>query len=302
MSEINRKRGFAILGVALLVESGLGLWTSLPTSDAPSAESSLVPIMTVMTHGLLPAALGIFMIASTRKPAFLPIAVRAAFVTTVAIVVSGVVPQVLHLDSRGGSFAFQPASLLLMNLGAPILWASALALTDHPGDPVLLKHGRLSAGMVQLGFVFQCVVRLRTWGTTGLSSNLANTASAWAVLFTLASVVDIAADLVLLWASINAVRTPIDEDTVRRRAARSHRLMMWNAILVPLTSILFSLSSAVQDPTASVLGTGLWWIALYPTLLVATTFALARWYQLQFAATTSLIDRSGGVQSTGEPS
>jgi hypothetical protein len=300
MSEIGRRRGFAILGVALLVEAGLGL---LPSSAqaGPDADGNLL-VLAVLTHALLPAALGIFMIASSRKEAFVSIAVRASFVTIVGIVVSGVVPQLERLDSLRGSFAFQPASLLLMSLGAPILWASALVRKDHPGDPALLKFGRISAGLIQLGFVFQCALRLRTWAMMGRSGGISDPASTAGVLLALASLLDIAGDLLLLWASIEGVRTSTDEDTVRRRAERTHRLLMWNMILVPLTSLLVSLSTYFQDPTVSILGTGLWWIALYPTILVATTFALARWYQLQFAASMSPIDRSGGVQSTGEPS
>ena len=301
MNEIDRNRGFGILAAALLVEACLGLLPSFSAQAAPDAEGNLL-IVAVLTHALLPAALGIFMLASIRKEAFLPIAVRAAFVTIVGIVVWGLVPQLVLLESLRGSFAFQPASLLLMSLGAPILWASALVRKDHPGDPALLKFGRISAGMIQLGFVFQCAVRVRSWGMMGVSGNFTDSAAAGGILFALASLLDIAADLILLWASIEGVRTPIDEDTVRRRAERTHRLMMWNMILVPLTSLLFSLSSYFQNPTVSILGTGLWWIALYPTILVATTFVLARWYRLQFAASGPLIERSGGVQSTGEPS
>jgi hypothetical protein len=300
MSEIPPRRALVLLGSVLLVEAVLAL-VSGDSARGDSNPDALAPVLFALTHALLPAGLALFLFCAVRNDVFIPIAVKAAFVIIVGVEVYGLILQLRAPGSGHWATTFQPFSVLMLTLGSPVLWASALVRRDHPGDPALHKYGRLAAGLIQLGFVFQCVVRLRTSADLQYVLDPAQPSAAGATMVA-ATLVEIAADVVLLAASIQALRTPADEDAVRRRAERTHRLMRTNLLLLPVASLFYSLTNYLQAGSLAQLGGNVWRIMFFPTLLVATTFVLARWYRLQFAASASLIERSGGVQSTGEPS
>jgi hypothetical protein len=280
------RRASIVLGSALVLEGWLGFMLRLSTlwDDKRHPEPLY---LAVLTEAIPPAVLGLLLLVSVWKPRFIPRATRAGFSTIVALIVPSFFAQFLYWGHGSGLFLFSPLASIVTTLGVPFLWASAILRTEHPGDAGLQKVGRIGAGLVQLGFVLQFVALAGYWRTFGYEEGRMTLAG---VLFSLASVMEIGESLLLLWASVQSVRTAPEDAVIQDRAVKIHRLMkIW--VLVSLaTGLLHALSFSelkFQD-----MGVDVWNLALGTTVQLATTFALAREYLLQFGATVPPMARS----------
>jgi hypothetical protein len=283
-------RAIPALGAAIVIEAALTAW--MPGTVG-------VPVLTFLLTALLPAAVGAHMLVCHRRDRFPALSMRLAFAALVGLGVA-VVARYLATWHQGSSlFLLQPLAMTLANVGVPLLWGSALARHLHPADASLQKIGRVGAGLIQLGFVFEFVVRLRSWDM--MQSMMSGADPAATGLHALSSLLDIAANVALLWASVQAMRTATDDETLLRRVRRTHRLLTWWIVLFPLQVLLFHVAMRLRgmpsDPNfAREFGSTLAHLLLSVTLLTATSFVVARWLRLQFATSPSPIPRSGGVE------
>jgi hypothetical protein len=141
---------------------------------------------------------------------------------------------------------FYIVNTLLISLGAPFLWGAALARRQEPGSLAAQKAGRLSAGAVQLGFIFLFAAEVRMlerFGNIGRSG-----AGLESALFALNQLVTLVERILILWASIESVRTAVDEEVIVRRAVRINRLMGGWLLLVGLSIILSHAHARVAYP------------------------------------------------------
>lgn len=259
------------------------------------------PVLSLLGRVILPAALGAFTLVLHRKATGAPLLRLAALIgiggmelcLSAGVILQGYVRALGLLEIVGN---------LIIAVAAPALWGSALARLELPGDLPLQATGRKFAGLVQLAFVFRFVGRVQFWG--GFGSMGAGSEAFYAVW----SLTQIADSVVLLWASIEAVRTTRDADAVRYRAGKIHRWMRIWIVVVVLSGFAMNAVQLVQGgETAGAVVTHFCTLAQIVTSTMIAVFAVA-WAcgaqapTLQFPASGSLIGRSGDVESTGDPS
>ena len=287
MSDDRLRRGLIFLGYGLLFEGFLGFVLRLSTLwDVASRPEPIYLFMP--TQALMPAIFGLITLVSVWNNRFIPGAARAGFSAVVALIICHFFTQFGSWGSISAILIFFPLGSLLFSTAVPLLWASALIRADHPEDAALQKFGRVGAGLVQLGFVLQFVAHVEWIRRFGVSGDFR---SPYAAAYAVASTTEIVEHLLLLWASVESVRTAHELETVRTRAARIHRLMKaW--LLVGLgSSLIYDLSNSLAG--ASSLVVEVLHSTLWQTVQLATTFALARGYLLQFGATDPPTARSG---------
>lgn len=263
-----------VLALLILVESAVAFAPGglpHPSESAPSYQT--VPSRTVlnlMSALLLPVGVAALISIRTDSKARLKrIAVFALAIQILSdtLTLSGWLSG--PFLSRFGVLHF-PA-FLLVESAAPLLWASALARRDRPLDPGLQKIGRLSAGLIQLGFVF-------TFAYEALST------AAWRRVGTVGGTYGMYAlgmlihRLLILWASIDSVRASAEEEVVRHRAHRIHKLMVGWLIAAATTTaastIMWKVASNSGD--SGELRYTFWRSAVHMTLTLTTTAAVTR--------------------------
>jgi hypothetical protein len=182
--------------------------------------------------------------------------------------------QMSNLNSYG---LFHVANTFLLYLGAPVMWGAALARRVDPRSLEAQKAGRISAGAVQLGFVFLFASEMHRFAQFPSSFNQSGPGAATA-FYALMQLSEIAERILLLWASIVSVRTAVDDETILRRAERIHRLLGGWLLLGALTAILangFSLASA-SWAGSSLLTRYVWRSAVLIPLTYAVALAVFR--------------------------
>jgi len=212
-------RWLLFVGIALLVEAAVGFLPAV--RDAGPGELSQF-----VQSACAAAAGGATLMAARRRasPEILRAFLWIAFIALGGLKVSVYLSYGFDSVLRNSSILLSNASWSMLGFGAPILWAAALARTDNPGDAVTQKVGRIAGGLIQLGFVLLFASEATTWATfmrfrgTGLMPF--GGYGFW-------QAIQVADRVLLLWASIESVRTDADEETLRQRAARIHRLMGW---------------------------------------------------------------------------
>jgi hypothetical protein len=226
---------------------------------------------------LLPGLLGGATLVASRRPAGRQLPSLLIWLAALAILGNGI-PYLFQLIEYSNRMVFLPffgyLSSLLQELAAPALWGAALLRRDEPGNFRLQKLGRVSAGLVQLGFVLLFVSEMQSWSSYGfLNSSDPGTGA----VFALIKVSELAGRLLLLWCSIQSVRSSTDESVIRLRARKIHQLMtawMW---LMGLTMILWIVYGRLQSqgsaPTA--LAYEFWRGAVTVTTILAATFLVA---------------------------
>jgi len=283
------RRGLIVLGFALLLEVCIGFLLRLSSIWNPATRPEPLYLF-VPTLAIAPAMFGLFSLASVWNERFIAGAARAGFSAIVALTLGTFIVQFANWGPGSGFFLFYPLSSTATDVGVPLLWASALIRTEHPNDAGLNRIGRVGAGLVQLAFVLQFVALAQSWRSFGYQQPHQTLAG---VFYILASTAEIAESVLLLWTSVESVRTASDETVVRDRALRIHRLLKIWVFVWFATSLFYSISFHVSDPTISEVIVDLWRAALETTVPLATTFALARGYLLQFGPTVSPTARSG---------
>lgn len=262
-------RWLHFVGLALLFVSALGF---LP--GVRQVGSLEFPRLIVSACAAL--AGGVTLIASRRRSS--PEVLLAFLWTTFAAIAGMMVAE--HLAYAGFALRWNSAMLFgttsgsLFGFGAPVVWGSALARLDDAAGVQAQKAGRISAGAVQLGFVFLFASEVRQWGM--MSSGMGMTGGA-ASAFAASQAFQLVDRVLLLWATVESVRTAADEETIRRRASRIHRLMAWWVVLSLVTDVGGTLLIQ-RSPYAAPSGTLLhaFWRILVPKgLAVAAALAVS---------------------------
>jgi hypothetical protein len=265
-------RWLPFVGVALLVEAALGFLPHVRQADSGALPQIVNAVCSAMAGGAT-------LIAARRRSAT---EIRA-FLWITFIALGG-----LHLAAYAASgklesymltshFIFGNASWSLIGCGAPILWGTALARLEDPGNPSLQKLGRIAAGLVQLGFVFLFASEVGMWGRFG-SSAFGSGAAAYGA----SQALQVADRVLLLWCSIDSVRTAVDDDMTRRRASRIHRLMSWWVLLSLLANIFSQIVMQMQTGSPNSIQSYLHTFVrmlIYQTIVIAATLAVALHFQ-----------------------
>jgi hypothetical protein len=230
-----------LLGAVLLV-GGLGGLARQVAPEGLEYIAQIIICLAVIVAGL--SALRVW-----RRPAAVGIVklfLASDLVAMTLILCLGFVEMFQQMSNLSSYGLFQVVNTLLLYLGAPVLWGAALARRDAPGSLEAQKLGRLSAGAVQLGYVFLFAAEAHRFAQFPSSFNQSG-AGAAAAFYALMQLSELAERILLLWASIVSVRTAVDEETIVRRAVRINRLLGAWLLLGGLTLILshaFSLASS----------------------------------------------------------
>lgn len=234
-------RWLHLVGIALLVEAAVAF---LPNVRDPGSNK-----FALVAHSACVAVAGGAALITARRRSS-PDVIRAflwiCFLAIGGMTIAGSLGLVnSDYALRNSSYIFGTASWSMVVFGAPVLWGAALARRDVPSDLPARKAGRIAAGVVQLGFVFLFVSELRTWGMMGYlgGSSYVSTAAA---SYGISQATHLADRILLLWATVESVRTPVDEETVVRRAVRIHKLMSWWILISLLSSVLGQLAQQMQ--------------------------------------------------------
>jgi hypothetical protein len=286
------------IGLALIAEALLILAPPVEQYRQSSNfyGTPLSRIFLFVGQGILPGLLGGAMLATLRRPSAVAVSVWAAFACIVGMSLESFAAWTVA-DFKGRIlWTFLPTSALLSSIAAPILWGSALARRENPASLPLQKLGRISAGVIQLSFVFQFVAQVpQARGFASMGSSVDPSFVIW-------SLGEVVGNLILLWATIEALRTNPDESAVRFRAERTHKLMrVWLGVFAGV-AIVIQLVQIANSRDYRSLVVQLWSTTEFVTIQVAAGFVLARRYRVQFPASSPPLERSGGVVSTGESS
>lgn len=270
MDETPRRleRWLPFLGIALLVEAVLAILT-------PALVNGAFPPVRIV-NGLLVAIAGTACLVTSRASASFPY--PRAILVLIFLAMGSV--QLLGFGRMQGThrldaFAlFYVASHLLMSFGAPILWGSALMRRENPASSAAEKSGRMSAGLLQLGFVFMFVAELWTFNAI---AHMASQSPGVLALFAIGRVIEVAARILLLWSSVDAVRLATDETVVLRRMDRTTRFMGWWFGLHGLGAILENVQGFQQTDMDRVMILGYGWRSVVVlTATLAAALAVAR--------------------------
>jgi len=203
-------RWLPLLGVALIFEA-------VAVAGIRQSQSTDVGAITA----ILGAALGVVTLLRHFRP--LP---PASWVTAgFAVFVYGAMTlaeSLVTLDLKRGGDPLRPLDFPARTLtvgGAVLFWAAALARRDHPADEKLARLGRIGAGLAQVGFLFSFVRELSVWGNLSRYSN--DNAS-----FAVYSVLRLIYRALLLWASIQMMRSGTDPEVLRKRFTAVHHLLI----------------------------------------------------------------------------
>jgi hypothetical protein len=203
-------RWLPLLGVALIFEAV----AVAGIRQSPRADIGAIT-------AILGAALGVVTLLRHFRPLPPSSWVTAGF----AVFIYGamtLVESFVTLDlNRGGDplrhLEF-PARTLTVG-GAVLFWAAALARRDHSSDERLARLGRIGAGLAQVGFLFSFVREISVWGNLRWYSN--DNAS-----FAVYSVVRLIYRVLLLWASIQMMRSGTDPEVLQKRFTGVHHLLI----------------------------------------------------------------------------
>ena len=295
------ERQLPLLGILLLVEAALAALPPMATLAVKGTGSfpgvSWLPF--VLGHLVFPGVLGALVVAMHRRTTGTALLPWASLIAIAGNEMS--LTGWAYLGTPRTLALCEPISSLLLSVALPVLWGSALVRLRDPGNPSLQSTGRKAAGLVQLAFIFRFAARFQFLGSVGSFSSINAGYAVW-------SLVEIVESLILLWASVESVRSAPDADAVRDRAARIHKLLrVWLVVIFlgsTVTNVLQLVASS--DP---VLGLAYQMLTLVTFLTLTVTAAAAvtrhcraRIAGVQFPASDPLTGRSGGVESTGEPS
>jgi hypothetical protein len=286
-------RWLPLLGCALILEALLCFTPRISSpgrTDTPGLGSAGLTLFWGC-NALLPGLLGVLSLATRRWAVNGTALARLAMATLLGVELVSI--YWIFGGSSGVLQAFHPISWLLIGTTAPLLWGTALARRQQPGDLRLRKLGRIFAGLIQLGFVPQFIARIGTWDLYGIME--ARTSSFSAAAGALGWLLQTASDVLLLWATFESVRTAFDENDVRRRAERIHQLMRRWVALAPFSWILFTFSYQNLD-LSDVVSYELWRAGLFISVTTTAAFAVARRCRLQFPDPRPPMGRSGGVE------
>lgn len=259
-------RFLPLLGVALIVEALLAFSPWISTQGQVEGPVGLA--FFYLTSAALPALLGAMTLMGLRRPSTGVRTMRFAYVVVAGLLLISSAWIFTSAYFRALYLCY-PISALLAGLGVPALWGSAIVRISDPGNAELQKLGRISAGLVQVGFVFQFFSRLQSWGMMGQQSGIV----------VLQSLLDVAENVLLLWASVDALRTPKDVGDVHRRAFRIHRLMQcWLVLLLMGTALQGLRLGFLEEQSKVAAAYWVWRGILGITATIATAFLTARRY------------------------
>lgn len=288
-------RWIAPLAIALIAETlAAGFpWIEVYCAQETCLQNPWSHVLLYVGYASIPALFGIVTLLALRIPRMTGAARALGFVAMLGMEVSMFSSWVS--TPFGPTFAiFHILSAVLISMATPLLWGSALARLENPGNLLLQKAGRMAAGVIQLGFVFRFVARIRNSGFYGsMGSSVDPSTAIWMLG-------DLVESLILLWATVESLRAVPDDESVRDRAAKVHKLMRAWVLAILLTSGVSNIVQFAQSHRAVSAAYYLWTGAVYVTVTLAATYVVARCFRLQFPLSDPLTERSGGVVSTGD--
>jgi len=254
-------RWLLILAVALIAEAGTAYASGLKTP--PGCALAIVA-----------AALGAVTLLTSRRPETDPSSWTIARFAALSLVAILLINSYIYL-SPGNFVRRAPLTLLslpagmFMGLGGALLWSAALALRDHPRHPGLAKIGRIGAGVAQLGFIFAFMPEV---------SLLGRTFGSMPTTYPLLSLARLVVRVLLLWASVEMMRAPLEPDLLRVRFVKVNRLMMaWASVMVVQSLVIFGTTPGERYPGPFHLFMRNF---IYQTAIVAATLLVARRFRV----------------------
>jgi len=225
----------------------------------------------------LSAAMGIVTLLRFLRPEKDPASWSTAGFACISLAAVLIVNAFIYLSAfrsfRGLSLHyFNVPAMVLMGVGGTLLWSAALARREQPDHPRLERLGRIGAGIAQLGFVFAFIQEIPSMGRT---LSMSGATGFDASTFAMYSMVRMVVRILLLWASVEMMRTASDEDVIRRRLSKVHHLMTAWAVAMTINSAVIFLATRPNTPLALPLPQ-FWRNVVYVTVTVTAAFTLAR--------------------------
>ena len=160
---------------------------------------------------------------------------------------------------------FSIPALVLMGAGGALLWAAALARYDHPDHPRLDQLGRIGAGIAQLGFFFAFINEIPSFGRSF---------DPGAPTFAVNSLVRLVVRILLLWGSVQMMRSASEREVLLQRFVQVHYVMVgWACMMLVNSAAMYAMSS---PPFAKGGQPNFLRNLIYVTVIVITAFAFAR--------------------------
>jgi hypothetical protein len=268
-----------LLGGLLLVEALTATYPSLAQEgikEIPGIGTGAIPVY-YASFVFLPALFGAATLVASRRRSGYPLPASLPWLAALSIIGGGF-SYLFSLFEYSSRWAVLPmfgyASSVLHEMAAPVLWGSALARREEPGNLRAQKVGRISAGLVQLGFVFLFVSELQNYSWFE-GRNISDPGTG--AVFALLQGSTLAERLLLLWCSILSVRRAADESLIRLRARKIHRLMsvwMWLVGLSWISSVAYYRLLTPGSEQTSVAYQS-WRLALLISIQLSAAFAVA---------------------------
>jgi len=250
-------RWLPLLGVALIFE---GIAVAGIRQFRPTEVSSIIAV--------LGAALGVVTLLRYFRPPSDPSSWGTAGFAVFIYAAMTLAESYMTLDLQRGGDPLRhldfPARTLTVG-GATLFWASALARREHPVHERIALLGRIGAGLAQVGFLFSFVHELSSWANFSRYSN--DNAS-----FAVFSLLRLVYRVLLLWASIQMMRSGTDPEVLRNRFTGVHHLLIAWITLALLSGAVATFGFGAHAGALPFF----WRHVLSTTATVTVAFTLAR--------------------------
>lgn len=298
------KREFIFLGAVLALEAAAAAtpWFSGGASRLfPSESTAMTESVHFLTGVVLPGAVSFLVLVGSRSRAGSSLYLVQFAVSCVIVLGTQLRWMMLAATTvgRGGCLVLVSyLGWLFQVFSVPALWGTARALSEQPGSSHLRQTLRQAAGVVQLGFVFSFIGLIPELASLGSQAR----SPAWTTtLVVLAQLVELAGRLLLLWSSIQGVRTASNDDITLLRARRIHLSMIAWIASVGLMGFVRWVDQCILSPAAPGGTSGRLELLQFALMLTCTLVAAAAWARRLLAPArspaTAPLPRSG----TGNP-
>ncbi len=258
---MSRKRLLGLLAALALIEATVAFLPTVTRGGwSGGSDVKVDPIVgwgfsAAFGTALLLQAFLVVLALRSSYPHVARTSITALLLAETAFMVQSYLPM---LNGTHVAFPFlELVGYTLTSVAAPVLWGSAMARRDTPLDDRAARLGRVFAGLAQLGFMLLFCSQIYTYWRNNVADFFSGS---WASV--LLSACEVVWRIAVFWCSVEAMRTDLTSDRVRKRARRMVRLL-WTWFVLSAFAYVLGSFSWMLEKDATGFTKDYFWFALW---------------------------------------